>query len=250
MFSGDAVMRRGNRAARALTRLSHKMGFDIRRWPAPNPYYERLAQILAAGSIRVVLDIGANEGQFAHELRSAGYDGRIVSIEPGAAAFATLSRVAADDPDWDTPEPIALGVRDGETELIVYNRSDMNSVLPINAVGQNTFPRLTEMERQTVSVRRLDAVFDSLVGEGKAAVKIDTQGSERDILAGAAGVLDRIPILQIEMGLVQLYEGAAAFEEILLQLLEAGFYLAMTSPVSFDKTTALPIEVDALFLRQ
>jgi len=243
-------MRQGNRVARALTRFSHKLGFDVRRWPVPDPYYERLARILAAAQVDAVLDIGANEGQFAGHLRAAGYGGRIVSIEPGAAAFEKLSQAAADDPDWNVTEPIALGDRAGEIELIVYNRSDMNSVLPLSAAGQHAFPRLAETGRQTVRVDRLDAVFDRLVGGGDAAVKIDTQGSEREILSGAAGILRRVPVLQVELGLGQLYDGAAGFEEMLSTLQAAGFRLAMTQPVSFDKTTALPLEVDALFLRQ
>ena len=243
-------MKRGNRAARAITRFSHKLGFEVRRWPTPDPYYERLTQILRASSVSAVIDVGANEGQFARQLRGAGYGGRIISIEPGAAAYEILSQAAADDPNWDIPEQIALGSSEGDTELIVYNRSDMNSVLPLSAVGQSSFPRLAETGRQTVPMHRLDTIFDRLIGDGEAAVKIDTQGSEREILSGAAGVLNRIPVLQIELGMVQLYDGAAAFEEILSQLQDAGFRMAMTSPVSFDKTTARPIEVDALFLRQ
>ena len=42
----------------------------------------RIATLLDRYQINVVIDVGANEGQFASELRRMGYQGKIISFEP------------------------------------------------------------------------------------------------------------------------------------------------------------------------
>ncbi|MGN6161287.1 MAG: FkbM family methyltransferase, partial [Marmoricola sp.] len=67
-----------------------------------DPYANRLTRTLRAHGIETVLDVGANVGQYSALLRSAGYPGRIISVEPLADAFAQLSRRARNDRAWVT----------------------------------------------------------------------------------------------------------------------------------------------------
>jgi hypothetical protein len=51
--------------------------------------------------IDLVLDVGANMGQFASEIRHCGYAGRIVSFEPLSQAHGQLLQSSAGDSLWE-----------------------------------------------------------------------------------------------------------------------------------------------------
>src|SRR4051812_49758697 len=52
----------------------------------------QLAELLTRYAVNVVLDVGANVGQYGQLLRRVGYTGHIVSFEPVPACFAELSQ--------------------------------------------------------------------------------------------------------------------------------------------------------------
>ena len=62
--------------------------------------------------INLVLDVGANTGQFGRSLRNRGYAGRIISFEPVKEAFTALENAARGDDLWTTSN-LALARRAG-----------------------------------------------------------------------------------------------------------------------------------------
>jgi SAM-dependent methyltransferase len=78
-----------------------KMGYDIsRHGPASSPLVRR-RKLLDFYAINTVLDVGANTGQFAKQLRNFGFFGKIVSFEPLSSAFELLRQNADSDPKWE-----------------------------------------------------------------------------------------------------------------------------------------------------
>src|SRR5476649_785985 len=72
------------------------------------PHHERnIVYLMDALGIDLVLDIGANEGQFGQQLRRCGYGGRIVSFEPVEDVHATLSAAASGDRLWQIAPALA-----------------------------------------------------------------------------------------------------------------------------------------------
>jgi len=112
-----------------------RLGIDIRRRP-PNlhpsltRFDARRRRYLEAAGIDLVVDVGANEGQFSRRLRPAQYAGRIMSFEPLPAAFRQLEDAAADDPEWDVINA-AVGSSEGTTTLHVAGNSWSSSTLPM-----------------------------------------------------------------------------------------------------------------------
>src|SRR5947209_2919699 len=89
-----------------------------------------LRQILGQLEVSVVFDVGAHIGEFATRLRSIDYQGRIISFEPQAEAFAALCKRAMLDPYWEVLH-FALGDREGEQVLNISRNSWSSSLLPI-----------------------------------------------------------------------------------------------------------------------
>jgi FkbM family methyltransferase len=209
-----------------------------------------LSAVIERYEIGLALDAGAHRGEYGRILRGVGYAGPIVSYEPVAASFEELARSSADDPGWSVHR-MALGSSDGETEINVSECTEFSSLRRLNARGHQQFSGARLTGRETVEVRRLDEVLAEHEPANTAAptlLKIDTQGSDLDVLEGASGVLDRIAAIQIEAPLRPIYDGVASFDEILKALTNLGFALSRVFPVATDDRLRL-IEVDCVAVR-
>jgi FkbM family methyltransferase len=217
---------------------------------APSAEDLRLAGLLAEHRIDHVLDVGANIGQYAGKLRAAGYRGRITSFEPLSQAHAALVARAAADPAWTVALPLALASTKGRATMRVSNRSDMSSLRPMAPLTLAALPKSFEIGREEVQSERLDAVLDRFVGSADVLfLKIDAQGSEAEILEGAAGVLDRLAGVQVEMSLRPMYEGEATYLTLCRWLEERGFEPFWFTGGNFSKRLGRQLQMDGIFFR-
>ena len=206
--------------------------------------------MLRAQRVDLVLDVGANAGQYAQALRGAGYDGRIISFEPLEEAHARCRGVAAADPCWDLASPMALGAEEGTSEIHVANNSVSSSLRPMLETHVQACPESSVVARQTVHVRRLDHVLPGMLEEeARLFLKIDTQGTEDEVLLGSEGVLEAIVGIQVEMSLNPLYAGAPSFGEVLGTVLERGFVPWGFLPGFTDRKSGRMLQVDGVFFR-
>jgi FkbM family methyltransferase len=233
-----------------LQRLARRLGYDLTpRRKARSPDAQ-LAALLAHFRISCVLDVGANVGQYGARLRAWGYPGRIVSFEPQAGPHAALERRAAADAAWQAAPRMALGAHAGEVELEVSAESDMSSILPQSALLRQVSPSSAVVRRETVPLRRLDDVAGSyLEPDERVFLKIDAQGYEAEVLAGAAGLLERLAGIQLEMALVPLYEGERPFRAMLDELSALGFEPHLFLPGYFERKLARQLQIDGVFMR-
>ena len=60
--------------------LNNTCGLEILKYPTPE--LDRRIKLLKNYNIDVIIDVGANIGQYGAELRNIGYEGKIISFEP------------------------------------------------------------------------------------------------------------------------------------------------------------------------
>jgi FkbM family methyltransferase len=206
--------------------------------------------ILRAHRIDLVLDVGANTGQFAHDMRERiGYAGRIVSFEPLHEAFAVLQRDAAADPLWDAWN-YGLGDRAGFSDINVAGNSVSSSLLEMLPAHASAAPESVYTGTQRIEIRTLDDVAASVIGsERNVYMKLDTQGFEKHVLDGAKATLPRIGMLQIEMSLVPLYAGGSLLPELDLHLAGLGYRILALEPGYADPRTGQLLQLDAIYRR-
>jgi FkbM family methyltransferase len=199
--------------------------------------------------IDLVLDVGANSGQFGRLLRQLGFQGRIVSFEPLKDAFATLRQVAAHDALWEC-QNLALGDSDRTASINISANSFSSSFLPVSARNVQLEPGIAYVGQQEASIRRLDTVLDSVARQDNVIyLKIDTQGYELNVLKGALGVIDRFPLIQLETAFFEGYETQPVIEEIISFLRSLRYRIVWIEPGWEDQRTGEMLEADLIFAR-
>lgn len=232
-----------------VRRALHSVGYDIVRFPREIREHQLLALFSRMG-VNCVLDVGAHVGSSALLLRSQGFRGEIVSFEPVASSFETLSQHAARDQRWQAHR-LALG-RQSEARTVTVNvAADLTSLRKPSPYGLSVFSDDFAVQREEgIDVRRLDDIFADVVHtpHPRAFLKVDTQGSELEVLEGATGCLDRIVGLQVELSVRPLYEDVPTFLEAIPVIQGLGFEIAGMYPVGRDDLLRL-IDFDCVLIR-
>lgn len=230
--------------------LLRRVGIEAYRYSIHTSAGAQRQRLLQHLAIDLVLDVGANCGQYATDLRAHGYQGRIVSFEPLAAAHARLAAAARSDSNWRAAPRMALGDSHGEARVHVSANSLSSSILDMLPEHERAAPGSAYVGSESAPLRRLDQVArEYLAHAGRVLLKIDTQGYEDRVLAGAAGVLDGITAIQAELSLVPLYAGQPLLDEMRRRLAVLGFELFAIFPGYAHEQTGQTLQIDGFFVR-
>jgi FkbM family methyltransferase len=223
------------------------LGIEITKYPTDELI--RRITLLNHHGIDTILDIGANIGQYGGEMRNLGFKGDIFSFEPMKKAFDKLKKNASGDANWKVYN-YSIGERDGEASINIAKNSVSSSLLDNLPQLTKSAPEAQFIEKETIEIRKLDSVFDSLNLNGKTIyLKIDTQGYEEMVLLGAENSLKFVKGIQIEMAFIPSYEGAITFDEMKAKLNGLGFNLLALENGFYDKQTGKQIEIDGVFYK-
>lgn len=168
-----------------------------------------------------VIDIGANFGWYtALFARWVGDRGRVLAFEP-VPSLASLARRAielngvANIVDLET---LALGASEGSLTLHTF------AGLPLGHASTSDLGRADATEHRS-RASTLDSVLEMQGIERVDFVKLDVEGSERDVLCGASSLLSRpdAPIVHFEASDECLRDRGLAAAEVFAPLAEAGY---------------------------
>jgi len=205
---------------------------------------------LQAHGVTLFLDIGANAGQTGRALRKAGYDGRILSFEPIAECYARLADAAKNDPLWETRH-IALGAQDGSTQIGVSENLVSSSIRAATPELIAIYEPIRYTRHEEIPLARLDNLYDIIVRpEDVVYLKIDTQGFERDVIAGAQTVLPRINAVRMEVSVGEVYEGEMTIPEAITLMEGHGFTLIEIWPAWRHPESHEVLQFDLMFRRR
>jgi len=246
----ESLVKTFARTARAVTR---SCGVDIIRFqPLDTTLLGQRNQLLRTAGINLVFDVGANIGQFGCELRQYGYQGEILSFEPQKEAYQRLSATAAPDPHWQAHH-YAFGEVPGRTSMNLSQNSHSSSLLQMMNSHLESAPESAYIGQEEIEVRTLNDYWrehGSTYQNRKIMLKIDVQGFEKFVLAGANIFLPQVSLVQLEMSLVELYNGEMLYREMMDYLRSFGFgTLLSLIPGHCNSKTGRLLQVDGVFGR-
>ena len=235
-----------------IHRALRRLGFVIRRLESSNDEYQVIKDALRASRADVVFDVGANIGQYGDLILETGFAGDLISFEAIPEVHERLvAHARARSRRWVVAPCAALGSKAGETVINIAGNSVSSSLLPMRSEHVDAAPESAYVRSQAVRIERLDQLARSLVGpDRRLMIKVDTQGYELEVLAGASGLLPQTSALQLELSLVPLYEGAPTFVDAIDYMKSRGFELFSIAPGFKDRRTGRLLQMDGIFLRR
>jgi FkbM family methyltransferase len=199
--------------------------------------------------INTIIDIGANKGHFSSEIHSIFSDASIFSFEPLPDCFALTQKRMLGVSNFHAYN-IALSDTPGTVTMHRSSYSGSSSLLPMAQLHKDLFP-VTAGERPVqVKTDTLDNVMGSENIEEPILMKIDVQGFEHKVLAGAVRTLRRVKVIIIETSFRELYLGQPLFGDIYTILTGQGFeYKGTWDPDFRSPQDGSSIQQDAVFIR-
>lgn len=196
-----------------------------------------LPRKLLANAPLTVVDVGASGG-VSPIWRQFGADARIIGFEPNRDeaekdVFADNVRIY----------PMGLGKQSGTQQLRICTFPYASHTLPIVEEFWRRFPNYDyfELDRlETIEVTDFDGFAQANAIGPVDFFKLDTEGTELDILQGAQRALEASVLgVQIEVGFSEYHHGRAVFAEVDTFMRAHGFSLYELAPLRLARK-ALP----------
>jgi len=239
-----------NRAVRKkIKQCFYLLGLDISR----KPQIDSLKKMLDYQKINLVLDIGANKGQYAIRLREMGYKKKIISFEPLSQVYPKLLHNSRKDKNWIVAERCLVGEKEGEETINISENFVSSSILQnssTKALTENS-PRARFVGSEKVKMHRLDTLLPKYMKkENNILLKLDVQGYEDNVLKGAKKILPKIRGIQLECSLVRLYKGEILLEQMIKKIKKMGFKLWDLIPEFRNYKSGRLMQTDCIFFRE
>ena len=200
--------------------------------------------------IKSIIDVGANRGQFAQRVFKNNFDGNIISFEPLKEEHESLNKLSSKKENWQVAKRCALGNKNEVKKFYISGNSESSSLLKILQKHTDLRPESKTIKTEKINVERLDN-FKKEISKLKKnlLLKIDTQGSEIDVLKGASKVIKDIKCLFIEVSLVSLYKNQKLWLDIIKYMEKLNFNVWSIDQLLRNKNTGQTYQLDIFFYK-
>ncbi|MEZ5734624.1 MAG: FkbM family methyltransferase [Novosphingobium sp.] len=185
-----------------------------------------------------IFDVGAFHGDWSLGARQIFPDAKIIMVEAQPMLRDPLERVAS-----------RLGNASVYNTLVSANAQEEVTFYSMGT-GSSVKPERSDAGREVLQIASttLDHIWraESPI-RGPVFVKIDVQGYELDVLAGASEVLENTEWFQLESALLAYNEGAPQLQEVCNFMADHGF--SATEVTGFSRPGDHLVQIDLLFAR-
>ncbi|MBN8585584.1 MAG: FkbM family methyltransferase [Ignavibacteria bacterium] len=197
-----------------------------------------------------ILDIGANEGQFAVFANSLFQDAKIYSFEPIIKCYKVLTEINKKIP-LIVPMNYALGNTNEEIEINVNQFSPSSSILKMEKKHIENFPFTAKSTKEKILIKKLDDILNEIDYNDKILVKIDVQGFEKEVILGGFDFLsNKVDLVIIETSIVKLYESEPEFEEIFSLFMKMNYKFKGVMNQLYSPVNGEILQADLIFKRE
>tara|TARA_E500000318_G_scaffold109958_1_gene124189 strand:- start:1362 stop:2018 length:657 start_codon:yes stop_codon:yes gene_type:complete len=187
-----------------------------------------------------ILDIGAHSGQFHSWAKRVWSDVGIFMIESNPLHESALDKLAMMNGD----KYLIAAVGDEEREVIFYTRTDKPHTEGNSYYKEYNYWDIPQLVQESkVTLQKLDNLFeDDAVFD---LIKLDTQGSEIDILKGGKNLVSKAKAVILEVSFIEHNIGAPTDKETIDYMNGIGFEERISIGEHYDKD--IVVQKDLLF---
>jgi len=190
---------------------------------------------------RTILDIGACKGDWTREIRGLFPESRVFMVEGNGDCQGDLDRVGV---------PYEIALLSDEVKTVEFHKHRGRYT-----TGDSIYKERTsayEGDSSYTETRECRTLAEVVASRGVVEVdfvKIDVQGSERDVIAGGLEVVRGAEVVLLELQLLEYNAGAPMFAEMVVYMESIGFQVYDVTELHYTPRHVL-VQLDLLFVHK
>jgi len=230
-------------------KIAKAFGYELIRRRKHTTLNTHIINIINHHKVNLVLDVGANVGDFGKMLRAEGYYGIIHSFEPVSQTFNQLRKTSFNDQKWFVHK-MAMGEVCGKEIINITESSNLSSFLNPNDFGKEYSKTINILQKEMVEVETIDNFLNTQISDFdnlRILLKIDTQGYDLKVFKGAINTIKHIICILSELCIKPIYSGMPHYLDSLRIYEKYGFIISGIYPICRDEDMSL-VEMDCMLI--
>ncbi len=209
-----------------------------------------LIKTINSHNIELIIDVGASTGKYAEMLRRFGYRNYIFSVEPVSESFKQLNINCSSDKKWMAKQCAISNENKKKIKINVSKDFDNSSILNATDLHLKNYKGAKFLHNEEVESKTLDELMNNdIEKKNNMMLKIDTQGSEGEILKSGSVSLDQFKLVQAELSIQKLYTNQNMWIDIIKFMREKNFDVWNIIPGYKQKEKGQLYQFDAIFYK-